>query len=276
MDQYKVLLRFDPADLEAKRRWLTDTVLLHAIYGGVVKLAARFYEACPTCLNITLTPLTEDQPELFVKAFGEANNDDTPQAEADHVVFYLTGAGSRMLSACFNLRAAMCTDGGNSTIWMPAYGRGFSESELPITPYLVSHELLHIFSWRTGGIYNPQQNLYQLVNVDLPIDIDYRVISQIIYPFYTPSLIIGRFDEGVPIQGINNWGGDEESSVEMLNIWVWTSSQPFYLGYRTALNSNPPNNIALAVVAVIESGLSTWIGFAGEPDNCNSQEASEC
>jgi hypothetical protein len=175
--------------------------------------------------------------------------------------------------------AAMYTTGSTSSIVIYQNGYGFANGTQLITKYLVSHELMHIFTWTTGG-YAVSYGTYAVgagFNTIAPFGISPEGLDAIdgtrpFRSFYDPDngvynvlpysmnnwTLAGWNREQTTIEGIE---GNEEIVAEMLNIRVWQGTVSDFrpdiiLGYQSA------SPIGSLILAYIDNRMPYWVSLA--------------
>lgn len=236
--------------------------LINEIYEAVLQFAGRLFLECQRQGDCRFTSPSHMFKELYAEGSRQVS---------DKIVFEITSVGSE--------DAAMYTES-TGRIYIYASGKGMG-GYLPgegenvdeyadrdtkfITRYLVTHELFHILSLRSGfGIHSLNTKFEGLG----------ESIRDIAYQFYltqegynTDQPIAGGI---IPLPfGLNNWGTEDEQSVELLNLWLWAgemkpndyinsegniikdeNSAPRPLGFREAGD---------VLIEYIEENILTWL-----------------
>ncbi len=142
-----------------------------------------------------------------------------------------------------------------------------------ITRYLITHELFHILSQRSGFAIHTLSDsfgaLFEQVGASIG-DVAYQFyLSQEGYNVDQPIVVEG-LGEITPLpEGLNNWGTPDEKSVELLNLWLWTGEiKPNMYADSEGNLITDENNIPRPlgfkdvdnlIIQAIEENISTWL-----------------
>ena len=280
-EEYNIQFNFGDGLSEQAQR-----ALAAEINAGVFHLSERLFDVCMSdvgyCLQYIIRDesLTEDDitPEMI---FRKVFTDDT----LPFIIFDIVNRPGG---------AALLTTGGTNTI---AGGMDFSNvgayvfngpanaSNFPITRYLITHELQHILSWRTGGSNNRGSNLYAAeseLRAFLGADLTFSASRR--------SPFIGGFtgfypnDYGLSM-GLNNWGevpddpndteeitkALEEIATELVNIWLWQGEDALLREAGTILGFNLETPEGAFISEYIDRNMLYWLALASSPD-CNARQ----
>jgi hypothetical protein len=244
---------------------------------GIEQLAQRFFEACQGCSYTSAS-------HLFREIF----------AGSEGVTFNLVEGELPQTGAMF-------THGSTRTIDIGEGGRGLvvdsqiDHADPRITRYLVTHELMHIFSFVTGGTNFDANQVGDVRGGSLHLlDIRYRELRidpnipplGIAYPFYYETegyILTSPGGESYLPGGFNNWRPNlttndiEERVAELLNIWIWTGEPREGLDgeIRQLGLKLQDSDVASSVDRIIREEFALWLALA-QDSRCTAADAPAC